>query len=337
VMRVVSKVTDLRQHSVKPCAKSGLKSSLFRHQARPSGSVDETMGSIALQPDNSISQSCERRCDQAYESAQLEDRPIAWLHRRTVWLSLSISVIAHAGVLIALAAIVRPTASPAPQAYHLVYLLYSGSAHSQGSSASGASGASMPVAARPAAASLKVAKPLRKFERSRPIALASKIKPSAPRRAAVASELAAKRPPVSGQAAQGNGAGAAESRIAAGTGIATGIGVGVSGAGAGAFGAGPDSVFDVGQVEHPPVLKSRVMPLYPAQARRRGLDGEVVLRVIIARDGRVEKDIVVAQSSPMFDQPAIEALRQWRFEPGRDRDGRPVRVMVEVPILFRLR
>lgn len=79
------------------------------------------------------------------------------------------------------------------------------------------------------------------------------------------------------------------------------------------------------------------MPMYPLQARARGLRGEVVLRAIVGSDGRVEKDIVIAQSSPMFDQPAVEALRQWRFEPGRDRDGNPVRVLLEVPIRFQLR
>ena len=33
----------------------------------------------------------------------------------------------------------------------------------------------------------------------------------------------------------------------------------------------------------------------------------------------------------------FEALRQWRFEPGRDRDGKTVRVLVDVPIRFQLR
>ncbi len=109
-----------------------------------------------------------------------------------------------------------------------------------------------------------------------------------------------------------------------------------SGAGA-APGAAGGAVFGADQVEHPPVLLSRVMPLYPAQARARGIDGEVVLRAIVARDGHVERDIVIAQSSPLFDQPAIDALRQWRFEPGRDRGGHPVRVMLEVPIRFEVR
>jgi periplasmic protein TonB len=125
-----------------------------------------------------------------------------------------------------------------------------------------------------------------------------------------------------------SGHGREDTGASAGVGAAGGIGVG-PGSGSGVFGAA--------QVAHPPVLISRVMPLYPAKARAHGLDGEVVLRAIIARDGRVEKDIVVAQSSAMFDQPAIDALRQWRFEPGRDHGGNPVRVMLEVPIRFQLR
>jgi len=39
----------------------------------------------------------------------------------------------------------------------------------------------------------------------------------------------------------------------------------------------------------------------------------------------------------MFDAAAVAALHQWRFEPGRDRDGKPVRVLIEVPIRFQLR
>jgi len=126
-----------------------------------------------------------------------------------------------------------------------------------------------------------------------------------------------------------SGLGRDDTGAAAGSGIAAGTSA--------APGAGTGAVFGADQVEHPPVLVSRVMPLYPTQARAHGIDGEVVLRAIVARDGHVEKDIVIAQSSPLFDQPAIDALRQWRFEPGRDRGGRPVRVMLEVPIRFQVR
>jgi TonB family protein len=90
-------------------------------------------------------------------------------------------------------------------------------------------------------------------------------------------------------------------------------------------------------VDHPPVPVSRVLPEYPTVARSRGLEGEVVLRAIVDRRGAVEPDIVVVESVPLLDPAAIEALRQWRFEPGRDANNRPVRVVIEVPLRFQLR
>ena len=63
----------------------------------------------------------------------------------------------------------------------------------------------------------------------------------------------------------------------------------------------------------------------------------MVLRAVVDGEGRVEQDIVVAQSVPALDGAAVAALRRWRFAPGRDAAGRPVRVLIEVPIRFQLR
>jgi periplasmic protein TonB len=63
----------------------------------------------------------------------------------------------------------------------------------------------------------------------------------------------------------------------------------------------------------------------------------VLLRAVVDRGGHVEESIIVARSVPLLDDAAVAALRQWHFTPGRDRDGRPVRVQIEVPMRFQLR
>ena len=85
-----------------------------------------------------------------------------------------------------------------------------------------------------------------------------------------------------------------------------------------------------------PVLLSSTIPGYPERARRLGIEGRVVLRFIVDQSGRVERDIQVVTSIPMLDQAATDAVRQWRFSPGRDRNGNPVPVLVSVPVQFTL-
>lgn len=88
------------------------------------------------------------------------------------------------------------------------------------------------------------------------------------------------------------------------------------------------------QVAQPPVVILRVPPHYPEVARRRSIQGRVVLEAIVDREGRIESDITVLQSAAMLDNAAIDALRQWRFTPGRDANGQTVRVILNVPIRF---
>ncbi len=115
------------------------------------------------------------------------------------------------------------------------------------------------------------------------------------------------------------------------------VGGEVGGKSGGVVGGSGDVPIPAGQVEHPPVVISRVLPVYPTIARARGMEGRVVLRAVVDRDGQVEQTITVVESMPTFDASAVDALRRWRFEPGRDRDGQPVRVLVDVPIRFQLR
>ena len=52
----------------------------------------------------------------------------------------------------------------------------------------------------------------------------------------------------------------------------------------------------------------------------------------------IEPDALkVVKSEPPFDDAALAAFRQWKFEPGRDDSGQVVRVLLRQPIRFRLR
>lgn len=66
-----------------------------------------------------------------------------------------------------------------------------------------------------------------------------------------------------------------------------------------------------------PGLIKRVEPLYPPPARTARLEGTVVLDAVILQDGSVSDVTVVKSANPMFDRAAMDALKQWRFTPGK--------------------
>jgi len=78
-----------------------------------------------------------------------------------------------------------------------------------------------------------------------------------------------------------------------------------------------------------------VEPVYPEVARRAGVQGTVILEVVVGRDGNV-KDIRVLRSAPMgLTEAAVAAVRQWRFEPST-LGGQPVEVVMSVTVRFTL-
>jgi protein TonB len=85
--------------------------------------------------------------------------------------------------------------------------------------------------------------------------------------------------------------------------------------------------------EFPEVVKS-VRPAYPEMARAAGLEGRVIVRMFVGVDGKIWR-AEIERSSPMFDEAALEAARQWVFTPAKT-NGYPVGVWVRVPIDFRL-
>lgn len=77
-------------------------------------------------------------------------------------------------------------------------------------------------------------------------------------------------------------------------------------------------------------------PIYPREARRKGYEGEVLLRVEVLPDGRVGQ-IEVRRSSgyEILDRSAIETIKQWRFTPAQKGEER-ISFWVNIPIKFQL-
>lgn len=87
--------------------------------------------------------------------------------------------------------------------------------------------------------------------------------------------------------------------------------------------------------EKAPDLVSMDPVIYPELAREAGVEGTVMVRVLIGEDGFV-KDAVIVQSIPMLDESAVDAAWTAVFKPALQKD-RPVAVWMNVPIEFNLR
>ncbi len=83
-----------------------------------------------------------------------------------------------------------------------------------------------------------------------------------------------------------------------------------------------------------PVLVKAVAPKYPDLARSSGIEGKVVLNVLVGTNGKVEK-VEVQQGVPVLNDAAIEAVKQYLFKPALA-NNKPVAVWVAVPISFKL-
>ena len=88
-------------------------------------------------------------------------------------------------------------------------------------------------------------------------------------------------------------------------------------------------------VQKKPEIIKKVLPKYPPIAQRAGIEGMVVVDFIVDEKG-LPTAIKILKGHPMLDEAAIEAVEQYRFSPGMQRD-KPVKVKWRVPIRFRLK
>jgi TonB family protein len=118
-----------------------------------------------------------------------------------------------------------------------------------------------------------------------------------------------------------------------GSGIGEGDGSGIGRGTGGGTGGGP---YRPGTGITPPGLLREVKPEYSEEARRRGVEGDVVVEIVVRADGGVGSVRLLQGLGSGLDQRAMDAVRQWRFSPAK-RYGVPVDVVVEVAVEFKLR
>jgi periplasmic protein TonB len=88
-------------------------------------------------------------------------------------------------------------------------------------------------------------------------------------------------------------------------------------------------------VEKEPVVVKKVEPKYPELAMRAGLEGKVWVKIWVDKEGKPKQVIVLKSDAEIFNEPSIEAAKQFVFTPAYMNNG-PVAVWVSVPFKFKL-
>ncbi len=93
-----------------------------------------------------------------------------------------------------------------------------------------------------------------------------------------------------------------------------------------------DALFSMSDLDQPARPIYQPNPVYNAKVRKKA-PGTVWLIFIVDANGRVQSPKIQKSSDPVFDGPALSALKKWKFEPGK-RNGKAVRSRMRIPITF---
>ncbi len=94
-------------------------------------------------------------------------------------------------------------------------------------------------------------------------------------------------------------------------------------------------VYRVGSgVTAPKALKTPE-PLYTEEARKKKIQGTVLLRVIVAPDGKAHYIEITRSLGYGLDEQAIASVKQWEFQPS-ELNGTPVPVLINIQVSFHL-
>lgn len=89
--------------------------------------------------------------------------------------------------------------------------------------------------------------------------------------------------------------------------------------------------------EHAVVVAVMQNTVYPQEALRQNLTGQVLLSFVVTSTGTITAVKVTQSAHPLLDEAAVQAVQRLkRFTPGQE-DGQPVHVAYTVPVTFRIK
>lgn len=82
-------------------------------------------------------------------------------------------------------------------------------------------------------------------------------------------------------------------------------------------------IVELNEVTDQPIATHKVPPEYPSKLKNQKVEGSAEVEFVVTTEGRVSQARVVRASHPGFEQPALKAIAQWKFTPGKIA-GKPV-------------
>lgn len=99
---------------------------------------------------------------------------------------------------------------------------------------------------------------------------------------------------------------------------------------------GADGVYSLKEVDNMPKSLKSVRPVYPEYARNMRIEGFVQVRFVLDDKGKiVNPKVVKAEPVDVFENAALNAVNQWKFQPAK-KDGKNVNVAMVVKLNFKL-
>ncbi|HSD63039.1 MAG TPA: energy transducer TonB [Ignavibacteriaceae bacterium] len=80
-------------------------------------------------------------------------------------------------------------------------------------------------------------------------------------------------------------------------------------------------------------IQSKIV--YPEIAKRAGIEGKIYVKAFVDEQGNVTKAVIEKGLGAGLDEAAVKAVKETKFKPGKQR-GKPVKVQVMIPIVFKL-